>query len=288
MAMKYLKSKDKVLESWFNPVLSGNTNQGANILPPGAFPVGSPYAVEPGGFTQVQQQPCGDMIEKPYWLDNDDENLVMNGDILSIGSFFLNGVPLSSWSANFGSQGSYRQRQTIKNWHHLDALTQQLFPNGIAAFLNKDVIEDISISKLSIVRLVPHSNAIGLNAYVRFFVNDIEIWGKYENIGVDAKPRFVCGDLSFDQLPIENKMKITGRLWNTMSQWFQAKPGIYKCMAKEVLVYSELGQLKKLSEGNVIEVLHSDENRIKLKYDDTNYFVKKPTYYWFNWYWTAQ
>jgi hypothetical protein len=284
MAFKYLKNKDKVLESWFNPVLSGGTNQGSNILPPGSFASGSPFAIEPGGNGQVTQPPCSDWIEKPAWLDNNDDSLVRNGDTLSIGAFYLNGVPLTSWSANFGGQGGYQQRQTMKNFHYLDTLTKQLFPSGIKAFLGQDDTENLKISNLYIIRLVPHSNAIGLNAYIRFNLNDTEIWAKFENIGVDAKPKFVCGDINMEQLSIETRIKTIGKLWNTISQWFQAKTGIYKCLAKEVLIYSELGQLKRITEGNVIEVLHADENKIKIKYDDTTYFVKRPTYYWFNWY----
>lgn len=286
MAFKYLKSKDRVLESWFNPVLTGATNQGSNILPPGSFNPGSPFSQEPGGFTGLQQQPCSDMIEKPAWLDNGDASTMRNGDILSIGSFFLNGVPLSSWSANFGGQGSLTQKNVMKNWHYMDELTKRLFPDGVKAFINRNETTEHVISQLAILRLVPHSNAIGLNAYIRFNLDETEteIWAKFENVGIDIKPRFVCGDLNFEQMSIEQKIKITGRLWNTLSAWFKAKTGIYKCLAKEVLIYSELGQLKRVSEGNVIEVLHADENRIKIKYDDTNYFIKRPTYYWFNWY----
>lgn len=285
MAFKYLKNRERVVESWFNPVLTGATTQGANILPPGSFNPSSPFGQEPGGLPQLQQQPCGDMIEKPAWLDNNDDNLVRNGDILSIGAFYLNGVPLSSWSANFGSQASMQQRQTLKNFHYLDTLTQHLFPNGVKAFINNKIEEEIVVSNLHIIRLVPHSNAIGLNAYVRFNISEeIEIWGKFENIGIDAKPKFVCGDINMEELSVENRIRVIGKVWNTMADWFKAKTGIYKCIAKDVLIYSELGQLKRISEGNVIEVLSADENKIKIRYEDTTYYIKNPTYYWFNWY----
>jgi len=287
MSFKYLKSRDKVFESWFNPILSGNTNQGSNILPPGSYnPTSTPFGQEPGGIGMgsVNFHCTNDMIEKPAWLDNDEDTVVRNGDILSIGSFFLNGVPLSSWSANFGSQVGFHQSQTMRNWVYLDTLTKQLFPDGIKAYLSQEDSVDYSITKLTIIRLVPNANAIGLNAYIKFNLNEIEIWGKFENIGIDIKPKFICGDITMDQLPIESKIKIEGKLWNTMTNWFKAKTGVYKCIAKDVLVYSELGQLKRLSEGNAIEVLNSDDNKIKIKFDNTVYFIKKPTYFWFNWY----
>lgn len=290
--MKHLKGKDKVYESWFNPILSGNTiNQGSNILPPGSFNINSsPFGLEPGGDgSNVHFNSTNDMTEKPAWLDQDDQTIVRNGDILSIGCFYLNGVPLSSWSANFGSQGAYQQKQSMRNWYYLDALTKQLFPDGIKAYLGQDEeTVEYNISKLVIIRLVPNSNAIGLNAYIKFNLNETEIWGKFENIGIDPKPKFICGDIILDQLPIESKIKIEGKIWNIMINWFKAPTGVYQCIAKDVLVYSELGQLKKLSEGNTIEVINSDDNKIKIKYDNTVYFIKKPTYFWFHWYFTKK
>lgn len=283
MGLKYLLDRDKVYESWLNPILNGGTNQGSNIQAPGTFnPVG-PYQ-SPADFTSVQQQPCADMIEKPFWLNNDDESLVMNGDTLSIGSYFLNGVPLSSWSANFGSGAAFSAKQTMQNWYYLDALTQHLFPDGIKAYINKREVLEYNITDLTIIKMVPHSNAIGLNLYIKFTLNEEEIWGKFENIGtaMNLKPVFICEEiLRFNQ---ETQIKVIGKLWNMLANWFKIKSGIYKCVIKELLVYSELGQLKKLSDGNIIEVLNSDDTKIKIKYDNTTYFIKKPTYYWFNWY----
>lgn len=285
MSFKYLKSKEKVVEAW-NPILTGGTIQGGSnlILPPGSFNPTSNYS-EPGNYTNNAQQPCNDMIDKPAWLDNDDPTLVRNGDILSIGTYYINGVPLSAWGTNFGGAAGYGQKQIMMNWYYIDALTKQLFPDGIKAYINKDDDIDYNITKLSILRIVPNSNAIGLNIYIRFELQingePNEIWGKFDNVGLDMKPKFMCQELQ--TLDLETTIKITGKLWNIISNWFKAKTGIYKCLAKEVLVYSELGQLKKLSEGNVIEVLSSDETKIKVKYDNTVYFIKRPTYYWFNW-----
>lgn len=292
MAMKFLKGRNRVFENWFNPVLNGNTNQGANILPPGSFGQNtSPFGLEQGSTDYGNVNPFlsyKDMIEKPAWLDNDDPVIMRNSDVLSIGAYYLNGVPLSSWSANFGSQGAFTQRQTMRNWYYLDALTKQLFPDGIKAYLGQEDVVDYNISKLTIIRLVPNSNAIGLNAYIKFNLNDTEIWGKFENIGINPKPKFICGDITLEQLPIESKIKIEGKIWNTITEWFKAKTGVYQCIAKEVLVYSELGQLKKLSEGNIVEVLNSDDNKIKIKYDNTVYHIKRPTYYWFGWYFSKK
>ena len=113
-------------------------------------------------------------------------------------------------------------------------------------------------------------------------LNDIEIFGKFENVGIDITPKFICEEIKdFNK---ENTIKITGRLWNILLNWFKIKPGIYTCIAKDILIYNELGQLKKISSGNIIEVISSSEDKIKIRFNDINYIIKKPIYYWFNWY----
>lgn len=284
MAMKFLRDRDKVFENWLNPVLSGTTiyNQGGAILPPGSVKQTNLAYNEPLP-PSITGQPCGNNIEQPAWLSNTDDTLVMNGDVLSIGAYYLNGVPLSSWSAQVGgSQAAYQKKNMMQNWYYMNALTQFLFPKGLKSFLNKDAIQSYEISKLTIMEMTPCNNGIGLNIFVRFMLNDAEIWGKFLGVGIELKPKFLCQEI--ENLSVENKIKITGKLWNFIAAWFKAEPGIYKCRAKEVLVFSELGQLKKISEGSVVEVLQSDDDRIKLRYNDITYFVKKPTYYWFNWY----
>jgi uncharacterized protein YneR len=177
---------------------------------------------------------------------------------------------------------AYQQKQTMANWYYIDALTKHMFPNGIKAYLDRDQVTEYVLSKLTILRMAPNSNAIGLNVYVKFNLNEEEIWGKFENIGIDPRPKFISSELL--TLPIETQIKVSGKVWNIMLDWFKVRTGVYKCVAKELLVFSELGQLKRLSEGNVVEIISSDENKVKLKFDDVTYFIKKPTYYWTNWY----
>ena len=130
--------------------------------------------------------------------------------------------------------------------------------------------------------MIPCTIGIGLNIHVKFKLNDEEVWGKFENVGVDLKPSFVCEEIS--KIDKENKVRITGKIWNTLLNWFKVKPGIYRMQAKYIFVFTELGQLHQLNEQDVIEVLHSDENRIKIKHKEKIYLIKNPVYYWFNWY----
>lgn len=274
--MKYLLSKDKVLENWLNPFLTGATNQ--NIQSPNS------YQVNPGYDNPTSAQQQGDPIEVPVWLnhENGEEIIKMKGDILSLGRFYINGVPLTQWSSIGGSQVSSFRNQQMNNWYYMDAIMKKTFPNGIKAALNKDELKEYKISEVVIQKMKPTATGIGLNLYVKFKFNENELWGKYENIGITAQPKFLCEQIN--TLDTEDQIKVTGKLKNIIFDWFKAKTGIYKCLAKEVLVINSNGQFDKILEGSIVEVLHSDQESIKIKTNNTTYSLKKPNYYWFNWY----
>lgn len=267
--MKYLSNKKAILE-FFNPILNGNDY----LQAPGT---------STGELSNIINDPCSDMIEKPMWLDNDEDTAYINGDVTSVGAFFINGVPLSSWSASRGgSMTGYVKQHVMQNWYYINALTKSLFPNGIQAYVNRNIKTEYTISKLSIIKMIPCNTGIGFNIYVKFNIGDSEIYGKFEKVGTDLKPNFICEEIS--ELPIENRIKITGKIWNTILNWFKIKSGIYKCISKDVLVFSELGQLKHIKENEIIEVISSNDEIIKIQYNELSYIIKKPIYYWFNWY----
>lgn len=274
--MKYLLDKDKVFENWLNPFLTGATNQ--NIQSPGTF------QVVPGLENPTITEIPGEMIEVPYWLDpnNDEEIVKMGGDRLSLGRYYINGVPLTQWSAIGGSQVVGHRSQQINNWYYMDALMKKTFPNGILASLNKEEIKEYKISEVVIQKMRPTTTGVGLNLYVKFKFNENELWGKYENIGITSQPKFLCEQI--DKLKIEDQIKVQGKLTNIIFEWFKAKTGVYKCLAKQVQVLNNKGQFDSILEGAVVEVLHSDKEQIKIKTNDTIYYIKKPNYYWFNWY----
>jgi hypothetical protein len=280
--MKFLLTKEKVFENWLNPILSGGTNN--NIQYPGTFPL-PPGLQNP---THVAPPTANDMIERPSWLNyegnpaDDTQVLKSGGDILSLGRFYINGVPLSSWSAIGGSSVASANAQHINNWYYMDAIMKKTFPNGMKAYLNKNEIAEYNISEVVIQKMKPTSTGVGLNMYLKFKFNDTELWAKYENIGVYEKPKFLCEEIH--NLKIEDQIKVTGKLNNIIFEWFKAKTGIYKCLAKEVVVLNEKGYYDTITEGNIVEVLHSDKDKIKIKANENIYYVKKPTYFWFNWY----
>lgn len=282
--MKFLLSKEKVLENWLNPFLTGATNQ--NIQGP-ANNAGNYDAIGISNPNYSQIPPVSDpTIDIPSWLkpegNPEDGIQKMSGDILSVGRYYINGVPLTQWSAIGGSAVASQRGQQMNNYYYMDAIMKKTFPNGIKAYLNKDEITEYKISEVVIQKMKPTSTGIGLNLYLKFKFNEQELWGKYENVGVYATPTFICEQIS--GLKTEDQIKLTGKLRNIIFEWFKAKTGIYKCLAKEVLAVNEKGQYEKIIQGSIIEVLHSDKDSIKIKNNDTIFLLKKPNYYWFNWY----
>ena len=276
---KNIKSKKQVLESW-TPVLSGDyiSSPGSNSC--------SPNYQEPN-----IQDGCNDIIDPPAWLNPDEDYVFGNGDRLSIGTFYINGAPLSNWSTRLGGSGVAAYRHSMmQNWYTTQTLFKRFFPNGIN--VNKDAdFKEIKIDKLKIIKMNPTSGGIYFDLFISFKIleddeenteDKPEIFGKFVNLGSKHTPEFQCKEIS--KLNKETKIKIKGKLWNFIKDWFKAKPGIYNTIAKEVLVYNEFGQLVKLHLDNKIEVLSSNEDNIRITYDNNIYIIKKPTYYWFNWY----
>lgn len=275
--MKYLKDKNKVYENWLNPQLdgsyidsSGNLVQGCNNNTPLIY----------------QDQPDWLNIECENDIDYDKvEGNFGNVGPLSIATYYINGQPMTSWSARMGGNHSTTYKHNLsQSFYYMDAVLKRLFPNGVNLNIKKEEIIEYSIDKLKIIKMLPVQNGLAFDVFITFTLKDIdnEFWGKFVNVGLDREPKFQCAEIK--DIAIEEKLKIKGKLWNLISDWFSVKSGIYKVIADDMLVYTEFGQLKKLVKDNIIEVNYSDNEKIKLTFDNKLYIIKKPTYYWFNWY----
>jgi hypothetical protein len=65
-----------------------------------------------------------------------------------------------------------------------------------------------------ILKMIKNSNAIGLDLFLKFKLNDKQIWAKYVNLGIDKKPTFICQDL--DKYNTKDIIKIKGILLNSL------------------------------------------------------------------------
>lgn len=269
---KNIKSKKEVNEAW-TPVLSGD------------------YSTTDGGCTNPFSDPepidydyCSDMIDKPQWLDPDAENY-KGPDHLSLGAFYINGVPLSTWSTRLGGSAvSAYKNSTMQGWYATQKIFKKYFPDGLNTNqYTDDIFDDLKITNLNIIKMLPMNGGINFNIFIKFKLEDIDefIFGKFENIGTQKIPDFQCSQINkFSQ---ENKIKVKGKIWNIIKDWLQVKPGIYTVLVDEVLVYTETGQLINLHIDNKVEITYSNDEIIKLQFNNITYIIKKPTYYWFNW-----
>lgn len=272
---KKLQDKKSVLEN-FNPFLTGNTT---SSTPSFSGECDNSIDYESINF---------DVCETPGWLGNDptmdDNGVWIPSSGYSLGAFYINGKPLTSWGAMFGGKSRDDKKDMMRTYYNVTAYIKSKFPNGFGAFIKsqQNKIETFDITNVKVMEMIPCTNGIGMNMHITFVVNEQEVWGKFVNVGIDKLPKFVCQDI--ESFSVENKLKVVGKLWNIISDWFKVKPGYYQCVAKKVFVFNEFGQIKELVENNIIEVLHSDDDRIKIKFDDTIMLVKNPVYFWFNWY----
>ncbi len=267
---KLLSKKElvKLNENWMNPVLSGETLNN---------PIINPDLNNPGIIPTNQ---C-DIYDLPAFLNSDDnqEIIYRPGYKEEIGAYYLNGEPITSWGARLGASTLYNRKQNMNNWYIMQNIFTQLFPNGLQIKNIKDD-EDILINKYSVLKLMPNNNGINLNCFVKFNIGDVEMFGKFINVMTDNN--FVCSELA--QYDITTQIKLKGKLYNLLKDWFKIKTGIYKCTQNEFIVYSELGELKLINIGNVIEVFNVDDNKIKFKFNDITYIIKNANYFWFNWF----
>ena len=281
---KHLLNKKQVLET-LNPVLGPN-----DYIKPSTVSGSCNNNELPPEFVQNMDQ-CTDMYDKPAWLREEDDVIMRDGDRLSIGAYYINGHPITSWGARVGgtSTQAYRHNQ-MQNFYTTQQIKQKLFPDGIQAYLNNTNknFEEIDITKLKIINMQPGTSGIGLDITVVFTINDLEndYWGKFINYGIDLKPKFNCQEI--ETYKHEIKIKIEGKIKNKINEFFKPKQGIYQLQSAETIVYTEYGQIKKLKEGDVVEVYYVDDDKIKIQCDYNKYIIKKPTYFWFNWHFKKQ
>lgn len=280
--MKHLLSKNKVYE-FFNPYLDGTVSAGTPNTNPGVFAPND--IIAPSGLNHMQDI---DMLDKPAWLDTDDTTVWKHGDAQSIGTFFINGEPISSWGAMRGGSltGSFKKHM-LQNWYNITNNVLGMFPNGLKAQI-QDSEEFYQIEELKIIQMIPNSNGIGFHMNIQFRLThqedeiDTIIFARIENIGPNMQHKFICQEL--DGLSKKQYIAIIGKIWVAINNFFEVPCGIYTCKNKEVITYSELGQIKVIEQNNIIEVLFVDDNKIKFSFNNTIYYIKGPSYYWFNWY----
>lgn len=271
---KKLLTKEQVYE-FFNPVLDGNTINST------------------GAVSNINIDEFDNFYDRPKGLDLDhcEDEYTDEGDYpisptLSLSSTFINGKPLTDWSARFlNHPGSVSQAVQLTNMYSIYTLIKTKFPNGFKDYLPKVEVEETSITNIKIIN-IEKKDGINITFNITFDLNEFSnIWCKIENFN-NENYTFICSEIN--KLKFEDKLKIEGKIINTIKNFLKAESGYYILMSKEFYVFTTLGQIHKLHEGEVVELINSTSDKINIRKGNKQYIIKKPDYYYFNWLFTKK
>lgn len=283
MKLKLL-SKDQICE-WFNPVLSGETSNnpfdGTGNCDTNFSPI-----------NYSNNNPFADILDNPpNWLNpdcNDDSSTVgstgTGASRDTFGAMLINGVPLSSWGAMYAGNVQYQKQNIMTNFiditNHISSYMNNI---NIQSFDDEDM--NFELTNVIIQKIVPSEAGLGVNIYLSFDYDKVNFFANFYKFGVKDNTgyTFICQPLK-ELLPEEIWIRLSGKLKNMTEKWLQPSSGIYECIAKEVIVYNTFGQIGRLKVGDKIEVIKADTEKIQFNWNQTKWYVKTPTYWWFNYY----
>lgn len=265
MKKKKFLNRDQVFE-FFNPVLDGSTID---------------------CDTSINTDVFQDFYDRPNGLecDDDSDNFEYGGRPPGkrwyLSTTYINGQPLTDWSARFLNNPTYTNKSVqLSNLYNV----YMLMRSKIDGLLHKQTcseIDETSIKNIKILK-IKKEQGIHISFVLTFDLNDnTDIWCKITNFDkMDYK--FICSEIS--NLSKEEQLKIKGKIINALKKFLTPESGFYTLLAKEFYTYNNFGQIVKLKEGDLIEVINTKYGEvINIKKDGNLYIIKKPDYYYFNW-----
>ena len=141
------------------------------------------------------------------------------------------------------------------------------------------------IDKLKILRIIK-SEGNKYDAYITFFIDDYEYWGKIEDLNGSnttmTSDVFKDGDL---YQPKEWIIKTKGLIIKSIKTWLRPEPGDYKLLNNNVICYSsETGKQFNMEMGVVVNLIRSYDDKIVIKHGVDKYNLVGDNYIYFN-YW---
>lgn len=261
-----LLTKQQLVES-LNPVLDGNSISSLN--------------------STINYNCFNDFYDRPQFLEPDcntthEPNTQGPGKKYYLATMFVNGRPISPWSARFiGGQSTVNKQYQIQNYNdtsiNLQSIVKQYLNNK-----NNIELDEIKVSKVKIHKIFKSKSTIGINVIMSFNLNEYEnIWCKIENINSNT-PEFKCDELN--NLKKDVFIRVKGKIFNLLFNYLLVNSGEYTLIADEFYVYDQLGRIKKLLKNSVVEVVHTTKELIKIRIQEEIYIIKQPDYFFFNWY----
>lgn len=278
---KKLLNKEQVYET-FNPVLDGSsTGSLQGMINTDQFDA---FCDRPTGL--VTSDDCCDSN-----FTGDGEAYNFTGARLSLSATFINGKPLTDWSARFmnqpGSLSHVNRDMTahLSNMYHLYDLVKDRVSIFVRDANNHEFEEHLNVTNINILKITK-PDGINIDFTLTFDLNDYKnIFCKFSKFNtIDVK--FSCDEIS--KLSKENQLRVKGKILNTLLEYLKPETGYYTLLAKEFYIFTYLGEIDKIYKDTVIEVLKSTDQYINIRIGDKLYIIKKPDYYYFNWYFSKK
>lgn len=226
---------------------------------------------------------CGDIFSEPM-MWSDPNTVWKPGEKLVLGATIMNGLPLTGWGSMFTGTNQWQQQNVMSNMQWLDQLVHTIFPRGLGHSKSETIFQ--SLGKLSIIEMSPLASGLGQSIIIEFYLIESEEKEVGPFIAKLKKWPFVIDDFvcqPLEGLQKEDRIKLVGQIKNRIQEWLKPEAGIWVCNCRELIVWNGLGQIKRLHNGDLIEVMQSTEDKIRFRFEGSEWFIKGPTLMWFNW-----
>lgn len=154
-------------------------------------------------------------------------------------------------------------------------------------------LEDIDEYKnIKILRIFSNEN-LKLNVYISFDFYDVEYFGVFRNFnGIHQKTTLdteLLANPAFSYIDKEYYFKLNQYLYKIIFNWFIPSKGTYKNLKQDCQIKDEMGQLKYLKEGKIVNVkgYNTDENNdpyIVMEIEGKDFYLTGNNYFYFK-YW---
>ena len=145
-------------------------------------------------------------------------------------------------------------------------MNKEMADDHVFARKSDRFLEDIDEYKnIKILRIFANEN-LKLNMYISFDFMDNEYFGVFRNFNAsNTKPTFdteLLSDPKFNYIDKEYYLKLNQYIYKLVYNFFIPETGMYKNLKPDCIVKDEMGQLKYLKEGKIVEVMgyNTDEN----------------------------
>jgi len=149
---------------------------------------------------------------------------------------------------------------------------------------SKLALEKQKIQSMKVQRIIK-SNEVNYDVYIAFVIDEEEYYGVIKDI-LDDKPQ-VISEVFKDSELIQSKewvIRTSGLLIKAVKTWLKPEKGLYKFLNEELLCYSEkTGDMLKITKGETIQVIGSNNIKIKIDFKGEICNLVNDNYIYFNW-----